>query len=265
MPAETRKPVYGNWVSDGRIRKVALWFALFVLADAALMALVRGWLALKLIVILIAALFLAALIFFWWAKRLLSPEGGDIQGKILDLLLSRVGWDGNGSALDVGCGSGRLAIQLAQKYPDAAVTGIDFWGSEWGYSKEQCEENARIEGVGERTAFRQASASKLPFADGSFDLVVSNLTFHEVRDTNSKLDAVKEALRVLKPGGRFVLQDLFQLKQYYGTPDELKAAVARMGAKEVRFVDTGDAPFVRGVLKLPFMLGTLGLIYGVKE
>ena len=43
-----------------------------------------------------------------------------------------------------------------------------------------------------------------------------------------------------------------------------KAAVLRMGAREVRFVDTSRTPYVRGAPKLPFMIGTPGLIYGIK-
>ena len=53
--------------------------------------------------------------------------------------------------------------------------------------------------------FQKASASKLPFADESFDVVVSNLTFHEVKDVKDKREVVREALRVVKKGGIFVL------------------------------------------------------------
>ena len=79
-----------------------------------------------------------------------------------------------------------------------------------------------------------------------------------------KMDALKEAMRVLKPGGRFVFQDLFLIKSYYGAPDKLVAAVKAMGAKEARFVNTSTSSFIPGALKLPFMIGTLGLIYGEK-
>jgi hypothetical protein len=62
------------------------------------------------------------------------------------------------------------------------------------HSQNACERNASIEGVGERVAFRKASVSKLPFDDGAFDAVVSNLTFREVRDTADKRAVIKEAL-----------------------------------------------------------------------
>ncbi len=117
----------------------------------------------------------------------------------------------------------------------------------------------------DRTEFQRADASKLPFADGTFDLVVSNLTFHEVKNSKNKMDVVKEALRVVKPGGRFVFQDLFLIKQYYGLPEELTAAISAMGIKEIHFIDTSKAGFIPKALQLPFMIGTLGLIYGVKQ
>lgn len=57
--------------------------------------------------------------------------------------------------------------------------------------------------------FIQGSASKLPFADGEFDIVISCLTFREVRDERDKARLLNEALRVLKNGGEFVFMDFF--------------------------------------------------------
>jgi SAM-dependent methyltransferase len=237
---------------------------LFVILEAVLWVLVQGWLALKVLLAFLTVLSLVCIVYFQRAKWWFATEGGDIQTKVLELLISRIAWDGNGRALDIGCGSGALTIKLAKKYNEANITGIDYWGRGWDYCQKQCEENARIEDVVDRTEFRRASASKLPFPDNTFDLVVSNLTFHEVKDSETKLDAIKEALRVVKKGGKFVLQDLFLIKRYYGTPDELTVAVKAMGAKEARFVDTSTASFIPKALKLPFMIGTLGLIYGEK-
>lgn len=262
MQAIMKKPLYGNWVSNALIRKFVVLFLLFAITDAALWVLISGWIPLKVLVALLAVLCLVCVRYFVRAKWLFAAEGGDVQNKIRDELISHIEWNGKGQVLDIGCGNGALAIHLANKYKEAKVTGIDYWGSGWDYCRKQCEENARIEGVEDRIDFQQASASKLPFADESFDLAVSNLTFHEVKDSKNKLDVVKEALRVLKKGGRFVFQDLFLIKQYYGTPEELTAAVRAMGVKEVHFVDTSKASFIPKALKLPFMIGTLGLIYG---
>jgi SAM-dependent methyltransferase len=202
--------------------------------------------------------------YFALAWRQFSPAGGNVQDKVMDLILDHLDWPGHGQVLDVGCGNGPLTIKLAQKYKDAHVTGIDFWGKNWDYSQQLCDKNASLGGVGDRATFQHASASKLPFADGSFDLVVSNLVFHEVQDVKDKRVAVKEALRVLKLGGVFVLQDLFLISQYYGTPEEFIKTVQGWGVQKVEFIRTCDEPFIPGLVKLPFMVGTIAILRGVK-
>jgi SAM-dependent methyltransferase len=164
----------------------------------------------------------------------------------------------------VGCGNGALVIRLAQKYPEAKVTGIDYWGTMWEYSKKICERNARVEGVARQVIFQNASGSALPFKDGSFDVVISNLAFHEVRDTKDKREVIREALRVVKKGGRFVFQDLFLLRRIYGQIDDLVAAVKSMGITRVEFVRTGNASSIPKILKLPAMVGALGILFGEK-
>lgn len=54
-----------------------------------------------------------------------------------------------------------------------------------------------------RITFQKGDAAQLPFADESFDAAVSNFVFHEVRTAKDKRDVVREALRVVKPGGAF--------------------------------------------------------------
>lgn len=266
----SQKPVYGSWVSDGRIRQTSMMCGLFALLTVAfaLLAALAGqgaWAyALGAVCLVLAALFFVSAKYFVRAQRLFAPEGGDVQGKVVGLVLDKIHWDGRGEALDIGCGSGALAIQLAKRYPDAQVSAIDYWGGSWGYFQQQCEENARLEGVPGRIAFSRASASKLPFADGTFDLTVSNLVFHEVADVKDKRDCIREALRVLKPGGRFVFQDLFLIERYYGKPEELVAFVKSCGASEALFADTSKSAFIPKALRLPFMVGTLGMLIGMK-
>jgi len=59
-------------------------------------------------------------------------------------------------------------------------------------------------------------------------------------------------------------QDLFLVEAIYGTPDELVSLVKSWGIREVEFVKTCDAPFIPALLKLPFMVGRIGILYGVK-
>ena len=264
MKKSIQIPQYGNWVSGNLLKRMFVLSIVITLTDTSLWLFVSNWYPLKTLLALLALLFMIGTIYFLLARRLFAKNGGDIQNKILDELMNHIAWNGAGEALDIGCGSGALSIRIAKKYPRSRVTGIDYWGSGWSYCKKQCEENARLEGVASRLLFRQASASSLPFEDESFNLVVSNLTFHEVKDSANKLDVVQEALRVVKTGGEFVFQDLFLLRKYYGTPNDLIAAIQKAGIQDVHFLDTSKASFIPKALKLPFMIGTLGLLYGKK-
>jgi len=247
------KPDYGNWVS----KKFMLAPGLLCLVFLGLAFLAPFW-------AVPAGLFGLVSGYFIYSYLRFSPRGGDVQARIVGLILDRLEWDGMGQALDIGCGNGALTLRLAQKYPAAQITGLDFWGKNWDYSKQVCEQNARIAGVAERTVFQKASASALPFADGSFDLAVSNLTFHEVSDAADKRQVLREALRVVKPGGKFAFQDLFLVEAIYGKPDELVSLVKSWGIREVEFVRTCDEPFIPALLKLPFMVGRIGILYGEK-
>jgi SAM-dependent methyltransferase len=255
-------PEYGNWVSTRIVVAPAIVAAVLFVLAAGLYVFVLSWLAYVVLAVAVAAALVAA--YFGFARALLAAGDGAVQARIQALVLDRLQWEGQGRALDIGCGNGPLSVALARRYPDAAVTGIDYWGESWEYSQGVCETNAACQGVAERVEFAKASAAALPFADGSFSAVVSNLCFHEVRGARDKGDLVKEALRVLEPGGAFAFQDLFRLKSAYGGIDELLAAVRGSGVGQVEFLDTGHSAFIPRVLRLPFMVGSMGVLYGRK-
>jgi len=244
---------YGNWVS-----KVLIWYpGLLAVMFFELCVVSRYFL-------IIALFFLAIAVYFSYAYYRFSPAGGDIQGRIRQFVLDRLEWDGKGTALDIGCGNGALAVRLAKRHPDTTVTGIDFWEGKWDYSQARCERNAAIEGVADRVSFQKASAASLPFEDGTFDAAISNFVFHEVKDAKNKRDVVKEALRTVKKGGHFAFQDLFPVKSLYGDVDGLLEEIKSWGIDDVRYVNTSNADFIPRPLKVPFMVGSIGIIYGKK-
>ncbi len=247
------RPDYGNWVSRR-----------FIVVPGALAVIFLGLSSAFPLLLIVAVPFLLIAAYFLYARYLFSSGGGAVQEGLWQLVLSHLDWNGKGRLLDIGCGNAALTVMAACKYPQATITGIDQWGASWEYSKSVCEKNAALEGVSGRVTFQQASAAGLPFEDGHFDAVISNLTFHEVRDAKDKREVVHEALRVLKKGGKFAFQDLFLMKQMYGEPDDLVALIRSWRIRSVVFVNTSHAEFIPAALKLPFMVGTTALIYGEK-
>ena len=252
----SEQPDYGNWVS----KRIIATFTIITLILAA-----ASWFWTLLLIPALATFIVAC--YFAYGRYLFSPSGGDIQTKVRTLLLDQIQWDGNGRILDIGCGGGALTIALAQKYPHATVVGIDSWGARWEFSQQLCEKNARIAGVQDRVSFgkmQKASASTLPFPDESFDLAVSNLVFHEVRDTKDKRRLLKEALRTVKTDGVFAFQDLFLSKRVYGDVYNLVETLRSWGMKQVEFIPTRESPVIPRTMKPWFILGTIGIIKGKK-
>ena len=253
MSDSSRVPRYGNWVSTRLLIIPAVLCGLTVASSI-----------LSLAFLVPAAIFLLCFAYLAFARYAFSFRGGNVQAKIHELLLDSLEWEGVGKAIDIGCGNGPLTIKLAKKYPDAQVTGIDYWGGAWGYSKGVCEKNAELEGVAQRVTFLKASASQLPFEDSSFDAAVSNLTFHEVSDAKDKRLVIREALRVVQKRGSFAFQDLFLLKRVYGKPEELIEAVKGFGVESVELIETRDSKSIPPLLRLPFMVGTMAILRGKK-
>jgi SAM-dependent methyltransferase len=250
---------YGNWVPKKLLIALLLLTSLF---GAATFLPIHTIVRVLLGILAVATLLL--LLYMYYSYRVFSANGGFFQKKIRGVVLDTLAWDGKGKALDIGTGAGALAIGVAKKYPDAEVTGIDYWGKGWNYAKEMCEKNAGIEGVGERTVFQKVSAANLPFGDGEFDAAVSNLVFHEVNDAKDKRDVIREALRVVRKGGVFSFQDLFRVRKHYGDMDDLLATIRKCGVEEVYFTDTCDLVEIPRLLRIPLMFGDVGVIYGRK-
>lgn len=238
--AKTERPVYPTWIRSGRI--VMFWsLAVGIVVLGGVAAIV--WLPAIVICALAIPFFYIAIVLSWTSRRL-GPQGDDVQGKIHQLLIDSVGRDGR--LLDVGCGSGQLLIRFAKSAPGDYV-GLDYWGSDWEYSRAQAERNAALENVS-GLSFQRGSASKLPFGDADFKRIVSSLTFHEVRDVKDKTASVAEALRVLEPGGRFAFIDLFDDPKFYDGRQKVLDVIARNGGR----IDTARS--LSQVLSLKFPL-----------
>lgn len=97
-----------------------------------------------------------------------------------------------GRILDVGTGPGYLPIRIAAQAPGLELDGIDLSPAMVRIARK----HAAKQGVADRVRFQRAPAAELPFDDGSFDLVISTLSFHHWA---RPLECLAELHRVLKP------------------------------------------------------------------
>ena len=115
--------------------------------------------------------------------------------------------------LDVGCGTGTLAVAAKQATPRARLTGLDADPAILARARRKAE------AAGAEISFDQGMANALPYGDDSFDVAVSTLFFHHLPD-EVKHETAAELTRVLRPGGRLVVGD-------FGRPHDplMRAAV----------------------------------------
>ncbi|HEY2892977.1 MAG TPA: class I SAM-dependent methyltransferase [Pirellulales bacterium] len=120
---------------------------------------------------------------------------------VLDYLTGQLGPTRPAHILEIGPGPGWMAIRLAQAHPAVRVTGLDV-------SEEfvaLANENSRREGVADRATFLVGDATTMNgFADRSFDVVMSNQSFHYWDPLEGVLDQIA---RVLTPSGVFCIGD----------------------------------------------------------
>jgi len=121
--------------------------------------------------------------------------------------------------LDIGCGRGNDVLMLAQIVGDhGKVYGIDITPEMIEKAKKTAEK-LNIHNV----EFINSSIEKLPFEDNFFDLIISNCTINHIKN---KQQMWNEIYRVLKPGGRFVISDIYayeKIDEIYSSNPELVA------------------------------------------
>ena len=74
--------------------------------------------------------------------------------------------------------------------------------------------NAEREGVSERVQLHTGDMRQLPFADGTFDVVISNLAVHNIASSDGRRAAIGEAVRVLRPQGKLAIVDLWATNRH---------------------------------------------------
>jgi SAM-dependent methyltransferase len=251
---------YGNWIR----RKI-----LVILGSSAIVAGGLSFVPLgevyRIVILVLFIILLVSFLFPLYSYIMFSQKGGKVQQKVYNLIILKLGEQAKGSEiLDIGSGNGVLAVKLALYHPNSIITGVDYWGENWEYSKGVCEANARLAKVEEQVSFQKGDAASLDFSDGTFDGVTSNLTFHEVQSLKDKRDAIKEALRILKPGGSFSFVDYFFEAKYYGYSQEFEEYLRNSGLSTFELHPLNEILDLPILLRHPKILGRVGILYGKK-
>lgn len=136
--------------------------------------------------------------------------------RLREQLLDQLALQGDEKVLDIGCGRGLLAIGAAKRLKTGKVTAIDVWNplALSGNSADAAKENAKAEGVADRVRFETGDARKLVYPADHFDAVISANALHALADDTERKQALSEAYRVLKPGGRVVIFDTAETGYY---------------------------------------------------
>ncbi len=232
---------YGNWMSNPVFYMLGASIAVFAILTVLAFTVFRSTILGVVLAIILVALTVVTC-WFAWIRKQYSFNGGGMMDRVHQVLLSHLDFDGKGTLLEVGCGSGALTIRSAMTWHECKAVGIDYWGAVYNYSKALCEKNAASEGVGDRCTFQRGDANKLDFPDETFDAVISNYVYHNIMNAPDKHALLKESLRVLKKGGVFALQDDMKPRMY-GDMDAFIKELKDAGYSDVRLVDTAEEIF----------------------
>lgn len=146
-------------------------------------------------------------------RNFLPAAGRDLFLPLYDPLVNLLGFDrtrqdmisqanleSGQRILDIGCGTGSFLVLLKRRYQGVQAAGID------PDPKALRRAKMKAERAGVSVQLDRGFADELPHQDASFDYVFSSFMFHHL-DEQDREKTLKEAVRVLKPGGAFYLLD----------------------------------------------------------
>lgn len=262
------KANYKNWVPRGMVMAVViativslLLLLLFGVVSFGVSGALRIILA-----VLFGLIFLVCAAYAIWcvlAYNAFSYSGKrQLSKAIISGIADHVTLPDGGHGLDVGCGSGALAIACAKRNLTATMTGLDRWGKEYAsFSKSLCEANARVEGVA-NVDFVQGDATRLDYPDESFDAVTSNYVYHNITGAD-KQKLLLETLRLLKKGGTFAIHDMMSPARY-GDMNAFVEGLKKLGYAHVELIDTTNGIFMSRTEARLLMLSGSTLLVGRK-
>jgi len=158
--------------------------------------------------------------------------------RVRDHLVAALALSGNEQVLDAGCGRGLALIGCAKKLTTGKATGIDLWAAKdlSNNNPDATMANAAAEGVASRVEVKTGDITKLPFADASFDAIISMTVIHNIPSREARDQALSELVRVLKPGGRIAIFDLAHASRYKSVLQGAGLTVQNLGTDLMWFM-----------------------------
>ncbi|MFG1948454.1 class I SAM-dependent methyltransferase [Nonomuraea sp. NPDC048826] len=181
-----------------------------------------------------AGILMAAVIFLLGALYTLASAASHLhttrRGKFAVWRAELDRLDGHENVLDLGSRRGAVLLRAAERLDSGHATGVV--DARRGADRSAIRANAEAEGVSGRVGLVTADLRALPFGDEEFDVVVSALALHDLPDAAAREQALREAYRVVRPGGLILVADFRHAPAY-------EAALREVGARDVRCRDLG--------------------------
>ena len=167
-------------------------------------------------------LILVVMAALYWSSRLGKPRE-------MTKLVNAIPWGGEEVVLDLGCGRGLATVMAAGKLKTGYAIGVDMWSKARvsGNDPHSVLANAEKDKVGPKVAAVKGSSVQLPFADGSFDVVLSGGAIHHLVPRGHRKALFAEMARILKDGGRVGILDA-------GNGNEYSALLEGSGLRDVQ-------------------------------
>ena len=148
-----------------------------------------------------------------------------------DRILRLIDWKGDELVLDIGTGLGLLMNGAAKQLTSGKAIGIDIWNKE-DLSKNSSDLtwlNAELEGVADKIEIKNENILQTNFQDNYFDVVLSNLCLHNIKNKEERQKACGEIHRILKKNGTALISDFKNINEYISEFRKLEMDTEKVG------------------------------------